>query len=305
MNETNQLLWEEKSYTEQQKKSVFETIPNQNNITIGIENELQKLECKNIGHKSMWIRNCPKCNKEQSYSTKYSLDNAIFLGQLCYNCASKERGNNHHTKEDFVNQKFGKFTVTKQYVGSNNKTMVDCLCECGKIKTMPLWNIKLHRVKSCGCQRGESLRKPYGWAAFGQVYNGYRTNAVHGRRGIKEFSLSKKDALKLFSGNCFYCGRLPSKIKKDKIYYGEFVYNGIDRKDNSKGYTLDNCVSCCEFCNYTKNVTSFNDFISWVRIVYNNTKDIGIKNKELNLPVSVKFHCLNNLERFSEELSKC
>lgn len=28
---------------------------------------------------------------------------------------------------------------------------------------------------------------------------------------------------------------------------------GLDRKDNSLGYTLDNAVSCCGFCNVTKN----------------------------------------------------
>ena len=38
-------------------------------------------------------------------------------------------------------------------------------------------------------------------------------------------------------------------------------YNGIDRVDNSKGYTKDNSVPCCEKCNYGKNVYSATEYI--------------------------------------------
>ena len=31
-----------------------------------------------------------------------------------------------------------------------------------------------------------------------------------------------------------------------------FVYNGIDRVDNSKGYTLNNILVCCYDCNTKK-----------------------------------------------------
>lgn len=42
------------------------------------------------------------------------------------------------------------------------------------------------------------------------------------------------------------------------------VYNGLDRRDNAQGYTLENTVPCCKFCNFAKNVYSEEDFIGWI-----------------------------------------
>lgn len=35
-------------------------------------------------------------------------------------------------------------------------------------------------------------------------------------------------------------------------------------KDNSKGYTLENVVTCCKFCNYAKHTSTYEDFIKWL-----------------------------------------
>jgi hypothetical protein len=40
---------------------------------------------------------------------------------------------------------------------------------------------------------------------------------------------------------CFYCGIIQER-----------GFNGIDRKYSSNGYNIENCVSCCSFCNYIK-----------------------------------------------------
>jgi hypothetical protein len=41
---------------------------------------------------------------------------------------------------------------------------------------------------------------------------------------------------------CYICGRIPNTRKP----------NGVDRVDNSKGYTLENCKTCCYSCNSGK-----------------------------------------------------
>lgn len=56
-----------------------------------------------------------------------------------------------------------------------------------------------------------------------------------------EFALSDSEAKSLVGGACHYCGHMP----EDRL-------NGIDRVDNKKGYTLDNCVSACAECNNGK-----------------------------------------------------
>jgi len=51
--------------------------------------------------------------------------------------------------------------------------------------------------------------------------------------------LTEAEHAALLSGPCFYCGGKAG---------------GIDRKDPSMGYALDNCVSACKRCNARKQV---------------------------------------------------
>ena len=48
---------------------------------------------------------------------------------------------------------------------------------------------------------------------------------------------------------------------KDESEHSKFIYNGIDRIDNSKGYEKYNSVSCCEKCNRMKNILGKAEFI--------------------------------------------
>ena len=222
----------------------------------------------NITSEKKLTRNCPKCGKVSFYKNEITFRKASSINSICRSCAAIDK--------DFVGHRFDKITITKQYIGKGNKTFVDYCCDCGKeVKEKLFSNVKTQT--SCNiCQYRGKHNKEYGWSAFMQVYSGYKGNAKHGRSGVREFLLSKEDAMKLFKGNCFYCGVIPSKVRSNKRYYGEFVYNGIDRKDNTKGYTVENCVPCCEFCNMTKNDTPFEDFIVWIRKVNENTLNVVI-----------------------------
>jgi 5-methylcytosine-specific restriction endonuclease McrA len=53
---------------------------------------------------------------------------------------------------------------------------------------------------------------------------------------------------------------------------GKGLKNGIDRIDSNKGYTMDNCVSCCWTCNRMKgNMTqqNFLEHISKINVFSN------------------------------------
>ena len=54
--------------------------------------------------------------------------------------------------------------------------------------------------------------------------------------------------------------------------------NGIDRIDSSKGYTVENSVACCKYCNTAKNTMSVDEFLKWIGRVYefNNLGSTGV-----------------------------
>lgn len=103
-------------------------------------------------------------------------------------------------------------------------------------------------------------RKHYGESAFNSVLSGYK---AHAKERSLFWNLSHTEALKLFKTTCFYCGITPKQIKHRKSY-GEFIYNGIDRVDNSKHYMLENCVSCCGACNKAKLDRTVLEFRDWI-----------------------------------------
>ena len=59
--------------------------------------------------------------------------------------------------------------------------------------------------------------------------------------------------------DCFYCG------KKRCL--------GIDRLDNSKDYTIENCVPCCGCCNRMKMDLTPNFFFQQINKIYNKHKE--------------------------------
>jgi hypothetical protein len=50
---------------------------------------------------------------------------------------------------------------------------------------------------------------------------------------------------------------------------GDLAYNGIDRVDNKKGYTEENCVSCCGLCNRMKMKMGLSDFAKHIQKIHN------------------------------------
>jgi 5-methylcytosine-specific restriction endonuclease McrA len=95
----------------------------------------------------------------------------------------------------------------------------------------------------------------------------YKRNAKVAKR---EFTLTFEQFHALISKPCTYCGSPPVKHKTIGRYNGICPTNGVDRIDNSKGYTVDNCVSCCKICNHAKNDMSVDEFAAWLERVFNN-----------------------------------
>jgi hypothetical protein len=102
---------------------------------------------------------------------------------------------------------------------------------------------------SCGCEKSERRKIEWGLSQKKEVFRQYKRGA---RLRNYNFDLSLDEFVRLCEQDCFYCGSLPSNKRKNRSGNGDFTYNGIDRVDNEKGYTLDNCVPCCKRCNRLK-----------------------------------------------------
>lgn len=147
-----------------------------------------------------------------------------------------------------------------------------CRCDCGKTTTAVSGALRAGDKQSCGCllvdtgrNNGGKNRKAPGVSGFNELLSTYRQGAK--RRGY-EFALTQEAFATLTRLHCFYCGVPPSQISVHKggvteagQQHGAYTYNGIDRLDNTQGYTPDNCVACCHNCNMMKRDATVAEFI--------------------------------------------
>ncbi len=177
-------------------------------------------------------------------------------------------------KYDLTGRKFNRLYAEEKIVIKGKRPYYVCVCECGNKTKVDASKLKTGKIKSCGCiKKGKPnfrSRKGFGEALANIVFGYYKDNA---KRKHIDFQLSKKDFLEMVVQSCYYCGRNPyHKISRPTKCYGEFTYNGIDRKNNNAGYCADNCVPCCTECNYKKSNQSYDDFVNWIEMVYFNMK---------------------------------
>lgn len=138
-------------------------------------------------------------------------------------------------------------------------------CKCSNIKEIAYPNVRDGTTKSCGCmKKGYTNGKvlPAGEAAGNVMFNSYIKQA---KRKDREFLITKEQFDCITKQNCHYCGIPPSPYKKPNHYNGGYIGNGIDRKDNTVGYVIENCLPCCTVCNYMKRNMDYTDFINHLK----------------------------------------
>jgi hypothetical protein len=160
---------------------------------------------------------------------------------------------------DETGHRYGLLTVIKKVVNEKDRMAWLCDCDCGKSKIVKGSYLRAGLVKSCGCL----FKFPKGEAGFRNAWGHLKKNA---RNRKLEFSLTQEFVKRLHSKPCWYCGSLPSNGKGClSNCNGEYIYNGIDRIDNAKGYTVDNVVPCCFICNRAKRDMSISKFQDWIK----------------------------------------
>jgi len=94
-------------------------------------------------------------------------------------------------------------------------------------------------------------KKPMWMRPFEALYNILSTETHRGTRTIP-LDMSYEQFVGFTTiKECHYCGSpivWPERIRKGL----NRACTNLDRKDNSLGYSVDNCVVCCGWCNRTK-----------------------------------------------------
>lgn len=185
--------------------------------------------------------------------------------------------------KDYSNQRFDRVIAlcAKRIQGTTQKrTVWVCMCDCGKECEVPLSSLINQRKKnlrlSCGCFKKPGAREPAWRDYFSQYIRGAKDREY-------EFSLEYADFKRIASSICFYCGSEPidyfgyykrqkrwaknHATKFDESYYRNSIIkvNGVDRKDNNKGYTIENSAPCCTACNMAKQKATDREFLDWAK----------------------------------------
>ena len=146
-------------------------------------------------------------------------------------------------KNDLTGQRFGKLTVIGVDDRNTRKTYFYCQCDCGNVKSVRSDSLLCGAIRSCGCMKKEQDRinleanhshkmsktRPYEiWQGMkGRCYNPHNPRYDrYGGRGITVCDEWKEDF------NAFYEWAVQNGYSDDLT---------IDRIDNDKGYSPDNC----------------------------------------------------------------
>lgn len=164
-------------------------------------------------------------------------------------------------------------------------------CECGTEKIVSYQLIKDGSVKSCGCLRSENSRamlKGQTWSrlperegGLSRVIISYKANA---RKRNIEWYLSREEVRTLTSQNCYYCNSKPNLVSRtsktnmtiEGLKRSEYLWNGLDRINNSLGYTMENTRPCCQICNWMKSDMAELDFLNHLNNVTNHLRNKNV-----------------------------
>ena len=146
---------------------------------------------------------------------------------------------------EYITRESGKKTEYRPYY------KVKCT-KCGHIH-VKLYN-KTNWLNYKGCQR---CMASFDDPKLNRIKNAYKSNAKV--RNIS-WELTDSEFLELVTKSCVYCGHTQE-------------YNGIDRIDPNKGYTINNCVPCCGWCNTMKLDHSLEEFLQHITNIYNFQKE--------------------------------
>jgi hypothetical protein len=173
--------------------------------------------------------------------------------------------------KNLIGKRFGKLIVDSfshsAYSNGYTGNYWKCLCDCGNEKIASTRNLCRGRTRSCGCLLGYNnitsrnnttsnvKSKPYE-----ALYKYFK-----GRQEVRkiEVTLTYEEFLEFAKNNkCHWCGT-EVRFAEHNLHKHGTNYN-LDRLNCKIGYTKENCVVSCKFCNRAKYTCTSEMFESYL-----------------------------------------
>lgn len=198
---------------------------------------------------------------------------------------------------DLTGKRFGKLSVIcrgKDHVQPSGakQTTWRCVCDCGTVKEIPAYNLKVGKTRSCGCMRSEvgKLNITHGATANNKTERLYSIWSGMRDRCYREKSVSYKN----------YGAKGITVCDEWRTDFAAFrnwsISNGyadglmIDRIENSKGYSPDNCRWVTRI--FQNNHTSRNRMIT----AFGKTMTLAQWSRETGINSDVIYQRITNLK---------
>lgn len=205
---------------------------------------------------NLWLFRC-KCGKE-SWKTSSRINSTI---HGCRDCFFESKKLQYYIGKVFDNG----YVIIDGPIKKTNSTSktenwkIQCTY-CNKVLWRQASNITRSSCQTCW---GISKRKRDDSPKLHKAFNSLKGNAK--RRGLS-VEITFEEFVYFSKKDCEYCGAAPQNRRGEKEWHIAKI-NGIDRIDNSEGYTTNNVASCCWQCNQSKRDLSLEDWRYWIKMV--------------------------------------
>jgi len=194
---------------------------------------------------------------------------------------------------NLLGKTFGKLTAVERIVRENpekgeQRSRWLFNCECGSTRISKASAVVKGFIKSCKECTAKEYKSAQGARGRNKKFEpkeaSFRAKASNVKAHAKirniPWALTLEQTSEILKMDCHYCGCGPSNPyntfknrswkqslkypKENVLEKGEILYNGVDRLDSDIGYTPENSVPCCTFCNVAKNDRPVEEFLIWL-----------------------------------------
>jgi len=132
---------------------------------------------------------------------------------------------------------------------------------CRVTNHLETWSHKREGWKTLKRRKREKARK----ALLTKFHNAYLGCKGGARSRRLNFEITEAEYASLIQLPCTYCGELANP------------HHGLDRVDNSRGYSLDNVTPCCKMCNRMKSNYSLENWLLKIKQIAEFQKEETLK----------------------------